>query len=134
MKHFLLLLCTLSSLLNAENTLVVSLINDSAMKFVFERSAVEFPNNTLTIDKKVLVPGDTATITGTTTLEEDLSGVLYFKDNASFWILDKRQFHVGPPIFSFVANVSSMLISKTPNSEVGALLLSYVAAKVLIQD
>lgn len=119
----------------AESTVVISLINNSSSTFVFKRADVQFPNNTLAIEPGTLRPGDTASVSGTTTLEYDLSGVMYFSGGAAFWIVDKRQYHVGPPIFSFNTNGTvSLVISKTPNPKVGAKLLSYIAAKVLIKD
>lgn len=131
----LVLFLSLSSSLFAQNTLSVSLINLSSSQFLFERSSVEFPNNTIAIEPKLLIPGESANITGTTTLDEDLSAILYFKGDAELWILDKRQFHIGQPIFAFLSNdTTSQLVSRTPNPTVGARLLSYVAAKIVIRD
>jgi hypothetical protein len=134
-KRWLILTLFFASPVPAENTLVITLINDSTQKFVFERVAVEFPDNTLSISRKILMPGDVATINGNTTTSDDLSGMVYFSGGPVFWIVDKLQFHVGPPIFAMDTNTTtSTVISKTPNSHVGARLLSYVAAKVVLKD
>jgi hypothetical protein len=132
----LLFLCVLFHLsAHAENNLTISLINESSESFVFERAGVEFPDNHISIDTKVLRPNATATVSGSTSTTYDLSAVLRFKGGASFWIVDKLQCHVGPPLLFFVANSTvAKVISKTFNPRVGARLLSLVAAKVVITD
>lgn len=130
---FILSFCFFQKSLEAQNTLNITLINHSQYKFVFERAGVEFPVNTLDIDKKTLLPGDTGIIHGTTTERADLSGILYFNGDAQFWVLDKRQFHFGQPIFSMKANyTASKVLSRTFNPIIGPKFLAFVAATVLI--
>ena len=123
------------NILHAQSQVSISLINNSTHKFVFDRSVVGHSDNTIEIDKKTLLPGETATILGKTSSRADLSAKIYFNGDCFFQVVDRLQFHYGQPIFRLLANyVKSKLQSRKLNPVVGPRLLSYTGAVVVLTD
>lgn len=120
---------------NQENSIVITLVNNSQKTLELDRVALKNPEHNMINVGNVILPGEQASIYGSTTAQADLEGVIYFKDDLKFHIRDYRQFHYGQYVFAMSGpNITSRIISTTRNSIIKPRLLSIVAATVELLD
>lgn len=119
----------------ADSSVVITVENKSQQRFEFDHAEVAYVGNRLTIDLKIWEPGQTAIITGSTTAVTGLSGKLFFKGGAEFWVEDRLKYHFGQPIFSMHAKgINSRVKKQVFNREGDGRSLSYSAAWVFLTD
>ena len=116
------------------NTIIINLINNSNCTFTLNKIIFGLGND-LTINKKILLPEQTAIIIGMTTTEMDLSGIIYFNEHIAFDIFVPLQFHCWQPTFNMDNNiVYSTVESKTFNPIINPRLLAYTKANIILKN
>lgn len=129
-----LLLCFHTNLC-AQSEVQIEVLNNSTHSYEFDYVKVNYPDNTLTIDKDVILPYEKFHIKGSTSNISDLSGYIYFKNTAMFRVVDRLQFKFGQPIFAMLFhNINSNVTWRKFNPISKPRLLSFVGARVLITD
>lgn len=107
-----------------DSSVYIHLRNNSNHTLFFDHIITYLPTNSITLNETTLSPGKSITITGITSLNDDLNANVYFIDDEGhedvFSIIDHRQYHVGQPVFSMknerlVSQIISETITKDPN-------------------
>jgi len=123
-----------SSLL-AYSSVTITLINTSSHKFVYDRFIVGHPDNTVVMDRKTILPGESVTIVGSTSTRADFTSKVYFNGDSYLYIVDRLQFHYGQPVFKMdSAYVDSILVSRTVNPVVDPRALMFTEATIELKD
>lgn len=118
----------------AESTLTLTINNESNYSFIYDRVEIHNIGNKIKLSDNNLAPHSQIIVTGTITEDNDLSGVIYFKDGSRFRIKDPRRFHFGQPIFEMNSpSVGSEVTSRTENPDKNPRHLHWSAATVTLR-
>lgn len=122
-------------LAHANNTLIITLVNNSGFDLELDYIDPAYPANNISINKNIIKSQDSGIITCETTTGYDILANIFFKNNMRMKIRDNRQFHMGQPEFKvFGSQILSELKSKTRNPVTGPRYIMYIEAEVIVRN